>query len=362
MGVQVQSQPTSYTSRITLERQNDEMLSNLLELNIPPSINQEWEDYFTSLSITLKNAGITNILKQGLLPEKYEKHYYSFLTNKNYLGLSLLVHSLYLSSDEEFSKLPGTEVLSMQKKAHAQINELKESPISKVILQYPPIHPDSIERAAYSYNQKRKKTKKDGTPYYVLHRAVDLAAYTGTPIYSAVDGKVVSSRYSDSGTTGNMVIIKGNDGYYYFHCHMDKRNARVGQTIKAGTKIGTVGTTGLSPPAPHLHFEIRTSLNGGKSNIDPEQPLKEIFSRFTPGMKTSKPILIDRIEIVSFKEGFNKKSISISYKGMTFGFYFSPPYTKKSINDYLKNKLIHSSLTLEEKTKLTNAVFTLISS
>ena len=93
------------------------------------------------------------------------------------------------------------------------------------------------------------------------HQGVDLAADLSAPIRSVGDGRVV---FADpfSGY-GNFVVIRHKNGVTTHYGHCDKINIKPGQTVKAGTIIGTVGKTGLAS-GPHLHFEIR--VNGIAQN------------------------------------------------------------------------------------------------
>lgn len=95
------------------------------------------------------------------------------------------------------------------------------------------------------------------------HKALDIGAPKGTDIYAAADGKVVfvgrKSGY------GNVIEIEHNDGKTKtLYSHNNKNLVKVGQTVKAGQKIATVGITGTAT-GYHLHFEV--IINGNK--VDP---------------------------------------------------------------------------------------------
>ena len=98
------------------------------------------------------------------------------------------------------------------------------------------------------------------------HTGTDIAAKTGTKVVSSIKGKVTRATYNKY--NGNFVeVVNGDIATIY--CHLSKLSVKVGDNIKAGTKIGEVGSTGLST-GPHLHFEI--VYDGTK--IDPELVLK----------------------------------------------------------------------------------------
>ncbi|WP_166423419.1 peptidoglycan DD-metalloendopeptidase family protein [Paraglaciecola sp. 20A4] len=85
------------------------------------------------------------------------------------------------------------------------------------------------------------------------HRGVDYAANRGTPVMAAGDGKVIRSSYDKY--NGNHVFIQHGEKYVTKYLHFTKRNVKVGQTVKQGDIIGTVGSTGLAS-GPHLHYEF----------------------------------------------------------------------------------------------------------
>lgn len=92
--------------------------------------------------------------------------------------------------------------------------------------------------------------------YSKMHKGVDFAAPTGTPIYAAGDGVVAFA--GRNGGYGNMVVLKHNGMYKtaYAHAHRLAKGIRKGARVTQGETIAYVGTTGRST-GPHLHYEIR---------------------------------------------------------------------------------------------------------
>lgn len=84
------------------------------------------------------------------------------------------------------------------------------------------------------------------------HRGIDYSAPTGTPVYAAGDGRVVTSSYSAS--NGNYVVIQ-HGAYQTKYLHLHKRFAKAGQRVRQHQVIGTVGATGYAT-GPHLHYEF----------------------------------------------------------------------------------------------------------
>ncbi|WP_026375911.1 peptidoglycan DD-metalloendopeptidase family protein [Aestuariibacter salexigens] len=85
------------------------------------------------------------------------------------------------------------------------------------------------------------------------HRGTDYAANRGTPVMAAGDGKVIRSSYDRF--NGHHVFIQHGEKYQTKYLHFTKRMVKVGDTVKQGQVIGTVGSTGLAS-GPHLHYEF----------------------------------------------------------------------------------------------------------
>jgi len=96
----------------------------------------------------------------------------------------------------------------------------------------------------------------------ILHKGIDIAVPTGTPVAAAADGKVIVASYQ--GDCGNMVAIDHHGGLSTFYCHMSQLFVSVGQEVQRGQAIGAAGATG-DATGPHVHFQVM--MNGNP--VDP---------------------------------------------------------------------------------------------
>jgi hypothetical protein len=87
------------------------------------------------------------------------------------------------------------------------------------------------------------------------HRAIDIAAPIGTPVYAADNGIVIKSGYSKDGY-GGRVIIDHQIDYVTLYAHLSQALVQEGDVVQKGQLIGHVGSTGNST-GPHIHIEIR---------------------------------------------------------------------------------------------------------
>ena len=113
------------------------------------------------------------------------------------------------------------------------------------------VYPLMGPRESSSFGVRKHPIRKKHTHH---HAGIDLAAPRGAAIRAIADGRVM---YSDPhGGYGNFVVIEHAYGLTSHYGHCDALKVRVGQKVKAGDIIATVGSSGAST-GPHLHFEIR---------------------------------------------------------------------------------------------------------
>ncbi len=99
--------------------------------------------------------------------------------------------------------------------------------------------------------------------YSRMHKGLDFAAPTGTPIMAAGDG-VVEFAGAARGF-GRLVKLKHFGPYETYYGHMSRiaKGIRPGAHVKQGQIIAYVGSAGMAT-GPHLHYEVR--VNGKPIN------------------------------------------------------------------------------------------------
>jgi murein DD-endopeptidase MepM/ murein hydrolase activator NlpD len=86
------------------------------------------------------------------------------------------------------------------------------------------------------------------------HGGVDLRGKPGVPIYALQDGKVVIAERMFY--EGIFTVIDHGSKVFSLYMHQSKLHVKEGDYVKAGEKIGEVGSTGIST-GPHLHLGLK---------------------------------------------------------------------------------------------------------
>jgi murein DD-endopeptidase MepM/ murein hydrolase activator NlpD len=114
-------------------------------------------------------------------------------------------------------------------------------------------------KAAFRFTSKFGPRRDPKTGGRRMHKGVDFAARSGTPLYSTADGVVTHASWSSG--YGRLVKIQHEFGIETRYAHMSKLRAKVGQRVSRGDHIGDMGASGRVTGV-HLHYEIRV---GGKA-------------------------------------------------------------------------------------------------
>jgi Soluble lytic murein transglycosylase and related regulatory proteins (some contain LysM/invasin domains) len=102
----------------------------------------------------------------------------------------------------------------------------------------------------------------EGLPGYMAH---DYFAHAGTPVVAPVNGKIIELSGHDPsqgpvegvhGPFGWSVYLQGSDGHIYYMTHLGSRSVHVGQTIRGGAQLGTVGDYARYGGANHVHMGV----------------------------------------------------------------------------------------------------------
>jgi Peptidase family M23 len=112
-----------------------------------------------------------------------------------------------------------------------------------------------------------------GQPALAAADGVVVAAFDGLPDQHPPEPPPIPPI---ADTVGNHVIIKTGSDVYLLYAHMKPGTiaVQVGQQVKSGQQIGSIGTTGNST-TPHLHFQVITT-----PTFFPADSTPYVFERF----------------------------------------------------------------------------------
>lgn len=148
------------------------------------------------------------------------------------------------------------EILTVAKTSVAPLEAQKIAATDQIV------HRRAVRAAAIEAERKRPKfvrpaegrlTSGYGARWGTTHYGLDIANRMGTPLVSAADGVVIEA--GPASGFGLWVRIQHADGTVTVYGHMDTITVNVGEEVRAGDQIATMGSRGYST-GPHLHFEV----------------------------------------------------------------------------------------------------------
>jgi len=88
------------------------------------------------------------------------------------------------------------------------------------------------------------------------HKGVDIATFSGDSVLACAEGVVILSE--DLVVHGKTIMIDHGHGIVSVLCHLKDRTVKIGDSVKRGALVGTVGQSG-TVTGPHLHWGLSVS-------------------------------------------------------------------------------------------------------
>lgn len=122
-----------------------------------------------------------------------------------------------------------------------------------------PVHFSEIGIITSYFGYRINPTEGVGTEF---HGGVDLADKPNSKIFAAGTGTVVEAE--ENGGYGLTILIDHGNGYQSRYCHCSSLMVSVGDSVRQGEIIATMGRTGR---ATGVHLDFRVYIDG--SLVDP---------------------------------------------------------------------------------------------
>ena len=132
---------------------------------------------------------------------------------------------------------------------------------------FSPSQKASISREGFIWPVRGKVVTFFGKTKSKVSKGIDIRAPLGASVKAAQSGKVIYS--GEYGPFGKTVIIQHPNGFSSVYAHNRINLVKVGQWVRQGQPVATVGMTG-HVSTPTLHFEIRKKSTA----VDPLQYLR----------------------------------------------------------------------------------------
>ncbi len=104
------------------------------------------------------------------------------------------------------------------------------------------------------------------TKWYEFDLGYTIGAEDGTGVVACYDGEVTSIVENGDASTGKLVRIKHKDGIETVYSSLGSINVAVGDKVKSGDQIGTVGTSANYEAFAMPHVRLMTYKNGKPVN------------------------------------------------------------------------------------------------
>ncbi|RLL47117.1 M23 family metallopeptidase [Oceanobacillus piezotolerans] len=127
----------------------------------------------------------------------------------------------------------------------------------------------------YNYSYRNTWGDRRGFGGLRMHEGTDIFADYGTPVHSTTYGVVEVMGWNLYG--GWRIGIRDIYNIYHYYAHMSgfQEDLQVGQVLKPGDVIGSVGSSGYGPPGtsgkfpPHLHYGMYKDNGYSEFSFDP---------------------------------------------------------------------------------------------
>ncbi len=168
--------------------------------------------------------------------ENLEGYNYTEITKSTAVKLDKLINQLYIEKNSQ------NELIILANKRRTDLTNLPA---------IQPISNKSLTRIASGFGIRIHPILR----IRKMHAGMDFTASTGTEIFATGGGEIIKVSKSKRGY-GQHIIIDHKNGFQTLYAHLHEMNVSVGQKVKRGEVIATVGSTGFST-GPHLHYEVR---------------------------------------------------------------------------------------------------------
>ncbi len=175
---------------------------------------------------------------------------------------------------------------------------------------------------------------------YRPHLGIDLRGKVGTPIKAVADGKVIFAGWLRG--YGRVTKIAHGGGIISLYAHQSRQYVKKGQIVKAGQKIGAVGSTGIST-GPHLHLGIY-------KNHKAVNPLRYLGKRVAIGNSVTYKKIVKNIDNFEKELPNNKKLVYNLLKNLSDKNI--QPYRWENIAKPIEIKITKVSKNNDNKSKL----------